>query len=140
MRPNLTHIALHVPDAEACIAFYEKHCGLRVVHERPGKHLAQRIVWMAEEGRERQFVLVILPGGPRRDAQDGDYTHLGFAVGSEEAVDQAARRAEDDGCLLWAPRREAYPVGYYCGLVDPAGHVVELSYGQPLGPGAPELT
>ena len=41
--------------------------------------------------------------------------------------------------LLWAPRQEAFPVGYYCGLVDPDGQYVEFSFGQPLGPGAPEL-
>jgi len=40
------------------------------------------------------------------------------------------------GCLLWAPREEPYPVGYYCGLRDPDGNAVEFSYGQPLGPGA----
>ncbi|MCZ6873564.1 MAG: VOC family protein, partial [bacterium] len=26
--------------------------------------------------------------------------------------------------------------GYYCGVRDPDGNMVEFSYGQPLGPGA----
>ncbi|HHM4583493.1 TPA: VOC family protein, partial [Pseudomonas aeruginosa] len=49
------------------------------------------------------------------------------------------RRAEAAGCLVWAPRDEPYPVGYYCGLRDPAGNYVEFSYGQPLGPGSEAL-
>ena len=44
--------------------------------------------------------------------------------------------AEQAGCLIWPPRDEPYPVGYYCGLRDPAGNNVEFSYGQPLGPGS----
>lgn len=136
MRPTLTHLALHVPDVEACVRFYERHCGMRVTHERPASQPGQRIVWMSEPGREQSFVFVLLPGGEERPSSARDFTHLGFAVGSREEVDAAARRGEEDGCLLWAPRQEEYPVGYYCGLVDPAGNFVEFSYGQPLGPGA----
>ena len=47
-----------------------------------------------------------------------------------------AQQAEQAGCLIWPPRDEPYPVGYYCGLRDPAGNYVEFSYGQPLGPGS----
>ena len=63
----------------------------------------------------------------------------GFALGSKADVDAIAEQAEVEGVLLWAPRQEPFPVGYYCGLVDPDGQYVEFSYGQPLGPGAPEL-
>ena len=37
MRPALTHIALHVPDLDACIDFYRRYCGMQVIHQRPGK-------------------------------------------------------------------------------------------------------
>lgn len=37
MRPILTHLALHVPDLQACIDFYADFCGMRVIHRRPGK-------------------------------------------------------------------------------------------------------
>ena len=57
---------------------------------------------------------------------------------SREAVDAVAKRAEQEGCLVWPPRQEPYPVGYYCGVRDPDGKMVEFSYGQPLGPGAEE--
>ncbi len=136
MRPNLTHLALHVQHLDACIAFYEDYCGMHVIHERAGK--GSRIVWMAERGREREFIFVLLPGGPGRKQEARDYGHLGFALESRAAVDAIAERARADGCLVWEPVDEPYPVGYYCGLVDPDGAFVEFSYGQPLGPGAPE--
>lgn len=131
----MTHIALHVRDVEACIAFYEGFCGMGIVHERPAG-ADERIVWMAEPGRERRFIIVLLPGGPVRNQRSGDFSHFGFAVPSRAAVDDIADRARDAGCLVWEPRDEPYPVGYYCGLEDPGGNVIEFSYGQPLGPGA----
>jgi len=137
MRPTLTHLALHVPDLDACIAFYTRFCGMRMFHERPGK--GSRIVWMAEPGKEREFIFVIMPGGMDRSLAENDYSHFGFAMASREEVDVVAELARTDGCLIWEPRDEPYPVGYYCGVRDPAGNYVEFSYGQPLGPGAEEL-
>ncbi len=137
MRPTLTHLALHVPELDACIAFYTRFCGMRVFHERPGK--GSRIVWMAEPGKEREFIFVIMPGGMDRSLAENDYSHFGFAMASREEVDVVAELARADGCLIWEPRDEPYPVGYYCGVRDPAGNYVEFSYGQPLGPGAEEL-
>ena len=137
MRPTLTHLALHVPDLDACVEFYTDFCGMRVFHERPGK--GSRIVWMAEPGKERTFILVIMPGGMDRALAENDYSHFGFALSSRIEVDALAARARRVGRLVWEPRDEPYPVGYYCGVRDPAGNYVEFSYGQPLGPGAEEL-
>lgn len=134
MRPTLTHIALHVRDLDACVAFYADFCQLRIAHTR--EQNGRRVVWMAEPGREQEFILVLIPGGPGRDQRGDDFSHLGFALDSEAAVDAIAARARAAGCLLWEPRRESYPVGYYCGVRDPDGTAVEFSYGQPLGPGA----
>ena len=137
MRPTLTHIALHVPDLSACIDFYQRFCGMRVIHERAGK--GSKIVWMAEPGKEHEFIFVIMPGGNDRQLAADDYSHFGFAVESRAAVERIAEQAAQAGCLIWAPRDEPYPVGYYCGLRDPAGNYVEFSYGQPLGPGAEQM-
>lgn len=63
MSPTLTHLALHVPDLDACIAFYETFCGMRVIHRRPGK--GSQIVWMAEPGQEQRFIFVIMPAASR---------------------------------------------------------------------------
>ncbi len=134
MKPRLTHIALQVRDLEACIDFYQRYADLRLSHQRdiPGG----RVVWLAEEGRERDFILVLLPGGPGHNQRADDFSHLGFALSSREAVDAIARRAEAAGVLAWPVKEEPYPVGYYCGLRDPDGNFVEFSFGQPLGPGA----
>ncbi len=134
MNPSLTHIARHVGDIDACAAFYRDYCGLKVVHERTDA--GGRVLWLAEEGRETSLVIVLLSGGPGQQQDESDYSHLGFALGSREAVDGMAARAAAAGCLAWPPREEPYPVGYYCGLRDPDGNFVEFSYGQPLGPGA----
>lgn len=134
MRPTLTHLALHVPDLDACVAFYREFCAMTVIHRRAGK--GSQIVWMAEPGKEHEFIFVIMPGGQDRGLAADDYSHFGFAVASREQVDAIAAKAQTAGCLIWAPRDEPYPVGYYCGLRDPAGNYVEFSYGQPLGPGS----
>jgi len=136
MTANFTHLALHVRDLEACVAFYREFCGMGVVHERAESDGSGRIVWLAEPGREEDFIFVLLPGGPGRDQAERDFSHFGFALQSKAAVDAIAARGEQAGCLAWAPRQEPYPVGYYCGLRDPDGNFVEFSYGQPLGPGA----
>ena len=134
MTPAFTHLALHVRDLNACIAFYREFCGMRVVHER--EDAGTSVVWLAEPGREDEFIIVLIPGGPGRDQSDRDFSHFGFALDSRDAVDAIAAKAEAAGCLAWPPREEPYPVGYYCGLRDPDGNFVEFSYGQPRGPGA----
>ncbi|MBY4675778.1 VOC family protein [Marinobacterium arenosum] len=137
MAISLTHIALHVRDQDACVAFYRDYAGLEVVHDRASH--GHHVVWLAEPGRESEFILVVLPGGPGRNQDEQDFSHLGFALDSHEAVDAIAERAAADGILVWQPRQEPYPVGYYCGIRDPDGNFVEFSYGQPLGPGAEAL-
>ncbi|MBW2940024.1 VOC family protein [Zhongshania aquimaris] len=134
MPTSLTHIAMHVQDLAACVDFYHRYAEMNIVHERP--HHNGKVIWMAEHGREKEFILVLLPGGPGRAQSDSDFSHLGFAVASSDAVDSIADRARADGILVWETREEDYPVGYYCGLRDPDGNFVEFSYGQPLGPGA----
>jgi len=42
----LTHIALHVRDAEACIAFYQSYAGMRLAHDRLSH--GKRIVWQLD--------------------------------------------------------------------------------------------
>ncbi len=130
MQPVLTHVALQVRDLPACAAFYCDYCGLEITHERDGA------LWLAEPGRETEFVIVLLAGGQARDPARADLGHLGFACASREEVDAAAAKARAAGCLIWEPREEPYPVAYFCGLTDPDGNFVEFSYGQPLGPGA----
>ena len=136
--PTLTHLALHVPDVEAMVDFYRRYCRLEVVHERLlSDGSGRKVVWVAEPAKKDEMILVLLPSGEARPAAPNDFSHFGFALDSRAAVDAVAERAEREGRLIWPPREEPYPVGYYCGVRDPAGHKVEFSFGQPLGPGAP---
>ncbi len=134
--PSLTHIALQVRDLDASVDFYRSYCGLEIVRERTDR--GTRILWLAEPGREREFIIVLMPGGRGRVPAEGDYSHLGFALASRAEVDAVAARAKAEGRLVWPPKQEPFPVGYYCGVMDPDGTMVEFSYGQPLGPGATE--
>ena len=136
MKAFFTHVALHVRDLDRCVDFYTRYCGLSIVHDRTQD--GKRIVWMAEPGREGDLVFVLLPGGPGSGQALNDYSHLGFALESRAAVDQLAERARQEGLLVWPPVDEPYPTGYYCGVREPNGGVVEFSFGQPLGPGAKE--
>ena len=134
MAASLTHLALHVRDLDSCIDFYETYADMHLVHDRVSG--SKRVVWLAETRTETNFILVLIPGGPGKAQSAEDFSHLGFAMTSRDAVDRVARRAEIEGILEWPPRDEPYPVGYYCGIKDPDGNFVEFSYGQPLGPGA----
>ena len=136
MIPAFTHCALHVCDLDDSIAFYRGYCGMEVVKEHgEGKG---RVAWLASPGAEEHFVLVLLGGGPRHVQVKKDMTHYGFGVESREEIESIAERAKRDGCLHWEPRDYAPPTGYLCGVRDPTGYIIEFSYGQPLGPHAPE--
>ena len=134
MSVSFTHLALHVRDLDACVHFYTSYAQMQLTHDRVND--GKRVVWLAEPGREKEFIVVLIPGGPGREQVPIDYSHLGFALDSKEAVDTIAEMARSDGILEWEPRQEPYPVGYYCGIRDPDGNFVEFSFGQPLGPSA----
>jgi catechol 2,3-dioxygenase-like lactoylglutathione lyase family enzyme len=134
MSAAFTHLAMHVRDLEACVDFYETYAQMRLTHDRVND--GKRVVWLAEPGKEQDFIVVLIPGGPGREQISTDYSHLGFALDSKEAVDAIANKARSDGILEWEPRQEPYPVGYYCGIRDPDGNLIEFSFGQPLGPSA----
>jgi len=131
MKPVLTHIALGVADIDRTVAFYRKHVGLRVVHERTDGGM--RVVWLGEDEPDVDFVLVLLPIGSPSGAR-GNLLHLGFAVGSREEVDAAAAAGRVEGILAAEPVYGGPIVGYFCIVTDPDGNQVEFSYGQPINP------
>jgi len=127
----LTHIALHVPDANRCSDFYQDFCAMKVVRRHGTEE--KPVLWLTDIGKADEFVIVIIGGGPNDKAFNAGYGHLGFALDSEAAVDNIAAKAKRLGCLLWEPRQDPWPANYYCGVLDPAGNQVEFSFGQPLG-------
>ncbi|MCW5750182.1 MAG: VOC family protein [Alphaproteobacteria bacterium] len=129
---RLTHVALHVRDVAASAAFYQSYCGLVPTHARD-QDKVQPVIWLSEPGKEEDFAIVLIGGGTRPAQGDGDFSHLGFACDSRAEVDRVAARAADEDRLVWPARQEPPPVGYYCGIADPDGNLVEFSFGQPLG-------
>jgi catechol 2,3-dioxygenase-like lactoylglutathione lyase family enzyme len=132
MTPTFTHCALHVRDLDGSIAFYASYCGLAVVKEHGNGE--DRTVWMASPREEQSFVLVLLGGGPEHEQDKADMTHYGFAVGARADVDAIAERGRQEGRLHWEPVEFPPPTGYLCAVKDPSGHIIEFSFGQPLGP------
>jgi catechol 2,3-dioxygenase-like lactoylglutathione lyase family enzyme len=133
MMPVFTHSALHVRDLEESVVFYREFCGLKIVDEH-GEGSNNHAIWMTEDGREKEYVFVLLLGGLGYSQRDADLSHFGFAVGSKSEVDEGAHRGRAAGILAWAPKEFPFPVGYRCTLRDPDGYIVEFSYGQPLAP------
>jgi len=125
-----------VRDIDASIDFYRRYCGMTAVHDRGSE--GERTVWLAEPGREGELVFVLMRGHARPPQAAGDYSHFGFALENRAGVSAVAAIAREEHCLMWEPREEPSPVGYFCGVRDPDGNVVEFSFGQPLGPGGPE--
>ena len=57
-----------------------------------------------------------------------------MSVASREKVDAIHGQARSDGVSkLWPPKDAGPIVGYYCGVGDPDGNMVEFSYGQRIG-------
>jgi len=131
MKMKMTHLALHVKNPEESLLFYSRYCKLKVVHDRMDG--GKRVLWMGEEGKEKDFILVFISGGNRPPQDSMDYSHIGFALAKKEDVDSIAELARKEGKLYWDIREEPFPVGYYCGVKDPDGNIVEFSFGQPLG-------
>src|SRR5205814_3688206 len=69
------------------------------LHSFPTRRSSDLVVWLAENGRERDLILVLIPGGHGRTPPSDDYSHLGFALASRAEVDSVAERARAEGRL-----------------------------------------
>ncbi len=125
-----THIALQVRDIDRSIAFYERYCGMQIIHDRTDDF---RVTWLGWGEDPPRFALVLLHK-PYETNQQPPLQHIGIATDTRDQVDAVARRARNDGLgAAWDPVDAGPIVGYYCGLADPDGNMVEFSHGQPLG-------
>jgi len=127
---GLTHVAFAVADVEASVAFYERYCAMRVVHERPAEGGVGRVVWISD--LTRPFVLVLVPTTTPEQPL-GPFGHLGFGVPSRADVDRLAALADEEGRLALGPVDSGPPVGYWCLIRDPDANTVELAHGQEVG-------
>ena len=130
MKMKCTHVALQTRDIEKAIAFYERYCGMQVVKDRAEDF---RVVWMGWGETPPKFVFVLLHS-PYEVNQQPPYQHIGMAVDSREEVDAVFTQASADEIPnVWPPTDGGPIVGYFCGIPDPDGNMVEFSYGQELG-------
>ena len=128
---GLSHIALPVADLDRSIDFYRRYSDMQVVHQRMG-HDGLRIAWISD--LTRPFVIVLLEQGEvRADTKLGGWAHLGVGCASREEVDHRLVTATAAGHEVLGPCDDGPPVGYWGLIVDPAGHNLELAYGQQVG-------
>lgn len=127
-----THIALQVRNADESIAFYGRYCGMKVVHSRVSED-GGRVVWLGWGEDPPQFVIVLVEGDYAVNQQP-PWQHIGMSCDSRQEVDEVYNRARGDGLAdLWPPVDAGPIVGYYCGVRDPDGNMVEFSHGQRIG-------
>ncbi|GEM_PF-3232466 len=63
---TLTHIALHVTQIGASVDFYRRYCNMHIIHQRN----EGEIVWLAEPGREKEFIFVLMAGGKKNSTRN----------------------------------------------------------------------
>lgn len=134
-RATWTHIALHVKDVEATIAWYERFTHLTVLardEDEDGKS-----AWIGDSKGASPFVLVVGqfyeghdPFAPMAHHPMGPFAHIGIELASKQAVDDVAALAKADGCLALGPLQMPKRIGYICFAKDPDGNTIEFSYDQ----------
>ncbi len=128
-----THIALQANRLAETTAFYEHFCGMQVVHRRTRDHGTGEVVWLGWGEDPPTFVIVLIEQPYTTNTQP-PWQHIGMAVDARAEVDTIHQRALDAGLTdVWPPVDAGDVVGYYCGVRDPEGNMVEFSYGQRLG-------
>ena len=126
-----THVARQVRDIEASIAFHDRFCGMRVVHERTSAD--QRIVWLGWGEDPPKFVIVLLEAEYEVNKQP-PWQHVGMSVDSRDEVDAIHSRAVADGLTgLWPPEDAGPIVVYNYAVPDPAVTRVESSFVHLIG-------
>lgn len=131
-----THLALHVSDIDASIAWYEKHTHLKLLARNQDD--IGRGAWLGDRAEPHApFILVLAqffegkdPFAPARHAVLAPFAHIGIEVPTREVVDELAAKAKKADCLALGPLQMPDPVGYVCFIRDPDGNLIEFSYDQ----------
>lgn len=122
---SLNHVALMVKNAEKTANFFERYCGMKVVHMRQDRDLC--VEWIRHPDQKDGFMLVLIESVAELSPIGGTMDHLGFYVESRNDVDEIAAKAKAEGVLIEAPQYAGPVVGYYCMVQDPDGNSIEFS-------------
>lgn len=124
-----THFTLPVTDMAGSIRFFTEVCGLTVVRDRRAE--GGSTVWIGPRpapGQHPEFVVVLHEGAVREPLD-----HFGFQCDRRDEVTAIADRARATGTLAEGPTDLGGSVGYFAVVREPSGHLVEFTFGQPLG-------
>jgi catechol 2,3-dioxygenase-like lactoylglutathione lyase family enzyme len=122
---SVNHIALQVRDAQKSAVFYQRFCGMEVVHARKDGDI--NIRWVQIPGQKDGFMIVLLETLAQIPEESGGMDHIGIYVKSRGDVDHLAAMAKSEGLLIEEPRDGGPIIGYYCMIQDPDGNQVEFS-------------
>ena len=144
-RPTWTHLALHVRDIDAAIAWYEEFTHLRVLDREEDEDGYN--AWLGDNSQaQHPFILVLGqffeghdPFAPAEHPALGPFAHIGIEVPEKRLVDEIAAKGKAAGCLAFGPVQMPKRIGYICFLRDPEGNTVEFSYDQGVYEKAREL-
>lgn len=131
-----THLALHVNDIDASVAWYTKYTHLEVLARNEDQF--GKGAWLGDRTQvDTPFILVIAqffegkdPFAPAKHPVLAPFAHMGIEVTSKEEIDAIAEKGREAGCLTFGPQMMPKHIGYICFLEDPDGNTIEFSYDQ----------
>lgn len=126
---GFSHVALHVSDVDRSVEFYRRWAGLEVVDRLEDPKSGAKAARLADPRRQDAFIVALAQHGEVSHQLAG-MGHLGVGCVDRAEVDRLSKEAEAEGCLRSGPTDSGFPLGYWCFLVDPDGHQLELSFGQ----------
>jgi catechol 2,3-dioxygenase-like lactoylglutathione lyase family enzyme len=131
VKPELTHICLHVENLQQSRDFYRRYCLLQVIDDCSDQ--GNGSIYMSESGQSGSIVFQLKSGSKPRKLTETEESHLGFIVDSRKAVDEIAAMAEEDK-ILFFEAGEYLPGAYLCGVEDPNGNCIEFGFNHPIPP------
>ena len=131
MKPELTHICVHVENLNQSLEFYRRYCQLQVIDDRSDQ--GNGSIYMSEDGHSKSIVFQLKSGAKPHKLVETEESHLGFIVDSRKAVDEIAAMAEKDN-ILFFEAGEYLPGAYLCGVEDPNGNCIEFGFNHPIPP------
>lgn len=128
--PKFAHVALNCADIEAAIGYYDRHFGFAVERRLPIGDGKEIVFLKSDSVRLELFGVDGSAGAPENDglATAGIVRHIAFEVNSVD--DQIAAMGDDAKINLGPLDFDAFIPGWRTAwLVDPNGHVVEITQG-----------